>query len=214
MTKSLVRWIPTSLLAFGALFTVGIDPQRRLPLRQPLSSAIPRDIVGYRGEARQMSAAELRVVGVSNYLLRDYEPIAPLGGAGFNLYIGYYERQLRGTTIHSPKNCLPGAGWEPLAAESERIVTMAGPVDVNRFLLQHGSERDVVLYWYQGRGRVASDEYLVKWELLRDAALRHRSDEALVRIVVPVTATPESALELSAKVAQELIPSLYAALPR
>ena len=47
-------------------------------------------------------------------------------------------------------------------------------------------------YWYQGRGRVAHNEYLVKWDLLRDAALERRTDEALVRLVVPVVASADA----------------------
>ena len=212
------RWLPAVVLGLGALVTVGIDPQRSLSLRQPLDAAVPVDIGGYHGREGSMSDTERRLAGVTNYLLRDYRQAGDTGAAGaarFTVYVGYYEKQTRGATIHSPKNCLPGSGWEPLAARTEQIATTLGPVVVNRYLLQHGNERALVLYWYQGRGRVASNEYRVKWELLRDAALRRRSDEALVRIVVPLTGadTESDAFAVAAGAAQALVPAVFTALP-
>ena len=84
---------------------------------------------------------------------------------------------------------------------------------VNRYLLQRGSEQDLVLYRYQGRGRVQANEYLVKADLLRDAALRQRSEEALVRIVVPVRQGDQGAFELAAGATVSVIPAIQAALP-
>ncbi len=133
--------------------------------------------------------------------------------AWFSLYIGYYESQAQGKTIHSPKNCLPGAGWEALSSEAVDVEVDGKTVRVNRFLLQNGSERSLALYWYQGRGRIAHDEYRVKLNLLWDAALRRRSDEALVRIVVPVLTDEEAALDLAQKAARVVIPELDRALP-
>jgi len=143
-------------------------------------------------------------------VLPDSTGAAPLG---FSIYVGYYDQQTQGHSIHSPKNCLPGAGWEPLASEPEQVATAAGPVTVNRYLLQNKTQQAVVFYWYQGRGRVAWNEYLVKWDMLKDAALRRRSDEALVRIVVPVRGSVDSAAATAARVAATLVPALGNALP-
>jgi hypothetical protein len=70
-----------------------------------------------------------------------------------------------------------------------------------------------VLYWYQGRGRVAANEYLVKWDLLRDQALYGRSDEALVRIIVPVTGSEDAAYNRAVNIAAGLVPAVDRALP-
>jgi EpsI family protein len=86
-------------------------------------------------------------------------------------------------------------------------------VRVNRYLLQKGAAQALVLYWYQGRGRVEHNEYVLKWDLLRDAALRQRSDEALVRVVVPLAGNEAAALDLARQAAQALIPAVDAALP-
>jgi len=209
----LVQWLPAALLGLGALFTVGIDTQRDMRLRAPLDSTVPAELLGYSGRQVIVSPEEVKVAGVSAYLMRNYESAAAPDTDWFSLYVGYYERQTQGRTIHSPKNCLPGGGWEPLASRTEEIETGIGRVKVNRYLLQRGTEQALVLYWYQGRGRVESNEYVVKWDLLRDAALKQRSEEALVRIVVPVNEGEPAAFERAARAAAEIIPSVYGALP-
>jgi len=213
-------WPPAIVLTAGALLaTVGVKAQRSLPLRADLAATVPAALDTYRGRDLTLSEAEVRVAGVTSYLARVFTPAdsasRPAGGPAYvTLYVGYYDRQTQGRTIHSPKNCLPGSGWEPLANELATVQTDGGPVTVNRYLLQKGSEQALVLYWYQGRGRVASNEYRVKWELVRDAALRRRSDEALVRIVVPLTGSDRDAsLRLALAAAARIVPAVAQALP-
>jgi EpsI family protein len=147
---------------------------------------------------------------MSDYLLRLYG--ADSTRYQFSVYVGYYEEQVQGRSIHSPKNCLPGAGWEALASTTVEITTPEGPRRVNRYLLQNQGARALVLYWYQGRGRIESNEYVVKWNLLRDAALRQRSDEALVRVVVGVETDMESAYRVAAEAAAAIIAPVRSAL--
>jgi EpsI family protein len=191
-----------------------------MPLVRPLGEVIPWEIGGYVGSSMAVTEAEAQVAGFSDHLLRVYgDPAAdpdadPISAFRFSIYVGYYETQARGHTIHSPKNCLPGAGWEALSSETATIDLRGSGVQVNRYLLQNGPERALVLYWYQGRGRVAHDEYRVKLDLLLDAALRNRSDEALVRVIVPVEDGREDrAMALAEDVATIVIPSLDQALP-
>lgn len=211
--KPATVWAPPALMAIAALFTLGIDTQRSLSLRASLADVIPLEAAGHYGEDKLISDAEVEAAGVTDYLMRDYRASEEAGMVSFSLYIGYYNRQLRGKTIHSPKNCLPGAGWEALASRTVQIETPSDTITVNRYLLQREEQRALVLYWYQGRGRVQANEYLVKWDLLRDSALRQRSDEALVRIVVPVRSTEDSAFALASRMASEVIPRLNLALP-
>ena len=213
--RALTAWAPSLVMGLAAVFTIGIDTQRSMPLRAPLQTVIPLELDGFSGRDLIISDDELRVAGVTDYLMRSYESKDEPGkGGSFSLYVGYYDRQMRGKTIHSPKNCLPGAGWEALASREVAISTAQGQVIVNRYLLQRGDQRALVLYWYQGRGRVQANEYLVKWDLLRDSALRQRSDEALVRIVVPITNGEERALETAVATASRVVPSLATALPQ
>lgn len=212
--REIVRWVPAAVLGAGALFTVGIDTQRSMSLVRPLEEVVPRSIAGFAARDVTISDAELQVAGVTNYLMRAFDPpTTAAGGGAFSIYVGYYDRQTQGRTIHSPKNCLPGAGWEALASDAVTIHTAAGAVTVNRYLLQSKQQQALVLYWYQGRGRVEANEYVVKWDLLRDAALRQRSEEALVRIVVPITESQDQAFDLATRAAEALVPALNRALP-
>lgn len=214
MRAPLVAWAPPAILAAGVLLTLGSSTHPGRALRLPLSSAIPDQIAGYTAMDRSLSAAERHVAGVTDYLLRSYVTSTSGGDpTAFSLYIGYYDRQSQGHTIHSPKNCLPGAGWEPVASQPALIPTPAGPVSVNRYLLRNGSQQALVLYWYQGRGRIIANEYAVKWHLLRDSALRRRSDEALVRLVFPVTLSADHTFASAIPFARMIIPALDRALP-
>jgi len=207
-----LSWLPAVILSVGALATVGIDVQQSRQLRTPLGSAIPADIAGFTAHDLTLSHEEQEAAAATTYLLRNYAP-ASTGIPGFSVFIGYYDRQTQGRTIHSPKNCLPGAGWEALASEQTSISTGGGSVPVNRYLIQRGAERALVLYWYQGRQRAEANEYVVKWNLLRDAALRKRTEEALVRIVVPITKGADAAFELASQAAAAVSRSLNDALP-
>lgn len=208
-----LHWVAVSVLSAGAFLTSGVRPQRSLDLRVPLGDAVAEQIVGFDGRPEQLSDMERTVAGVSDYLLRTYVSTDD-PSAWFSVYVGYYATQTEGESIHSPKNCLPGNGWQALAASTAAIaVAEGGTENVNRYLLQREKDRALVLYWYQGRSRVANNEYTVKWDLLRDAALHRRSEEALVRIVVPVVDSEESAFALASSVASKLIPSVQRALP-
>lgn len=202
----LLHWAPAAILGLGALFTIGVDTQRRMPLRAPLAATLPARLHGHDATEQTLSPEEVRVVGVTDHLIRQY-------GDAFSLYVGYYDRQTQKQTVHSPKNCLPGAGWEALGSTTETIVTPSGPVTVNRYLIRKGAQRALVLYWYQGRGRVEANEYRVKFDLLRDAVLRRRTEEALVRIVVPVADAEARAFELGQRVVQAVVPAVGRALP-
>lgn len=204
------NWVPAALLSIGCVFTLAVDTQQRLDLPRPLDS-IPLTLAGRTGATDTLSREQVEAGGMSAYLYRWF----PAERAPFDIYVGYYDQQTQGKTIHSPKNCLPGAGWEALQQTTTVITTAAGPVTVNRYLLQNQQLRALVYYWYQGRGRVVANEYRVKWELLRDAALRGRTEEALVRIVVRLNDQTSEAVaaEVAAGVAAELIPALDRVLP-
>lgn len=210
-------WAPAVVFTLGAVLILGVGRQQDLELQAPLQETVPGRLAGAEGRDVAIADAELQVAGVDDYLFRTYHPAA--GGstraaaAGFSVYVGFYGSQTQGRTIHSPKNCLPGAGWEALASREVQLATAAGVVPVNRYILKREDEQALVLYWYQGRGRVQANEYRVKLDLLRDSALRQRSDEALVRVVVPITGSEEEAFEVASRAAAELVPAVNAALP-
>lgn len=151
------------------------------------------------------------MAGMDSYISRLYTRDST---GVFSMYVGYYESQTQGRTIHSPKNCLPGGGWEPVSAGSRVVAIGEDSVTVNRYVIENKGNRAVVYYWYQGRGRVAWNEYAVKWDLIRDKALHGRSEEALVRLVIPVISGEEDAADqLAASVTRDLVGQVAAALP-
>lgn len=203
-------WTAAGLLLLGA-FLIRPGRQKFMALREPLTTAVRADLPGYQSKDVKISKAELRVAGVSAYVFRVLT--ADEGHGSASVYVGYYGDQVRGKTIHSPKNCLPGAGWEALASDTATITTPHGLATVNRYLIKRGEEQAVVLYWYQGRGRLEWNEYTVKLDLLKDAALRGRTEEALVRIVVPVTSSRKDALATARELAGRVVAEIGAALP-
>jgi EpsI family protein len=101
--------------------------------------------------------------------------------------------------IHSPQNCLPGAGWIPVESGLANLRVGEATISVNQFVIQNGLDRQAVFYWYQGRGRVVANEYKNKALLMLDAARLHRTNGGLVRVIAPITSTAEAAkTELSA----------------
>jgi EpsI family protein len=209
-------WGPAAVLAVGALLVAAGGRQHEAPLRAPLAETVPARIGGWTGRDRVIAEEERRVAGMDDYLMRIYH--APgAAEAALSVYVGYYRSQSRGRSIHSPKNCLPGAGWEVLTSGRMTVAGPRGPAEVNRALLQNEGHRVLVLYWYQGRGRVSADEYAVKWHLLRDAAIGGRTEEALVRLIVPVhgldAESEKAAMEVAARAAGAVLPAVERALP-
>jgi EpsI family protein len=217
--RELRLFAPAALLMAGCYLLFGLQRQHPVQLARPLRT-MPLHLAGFTGSERVVSEEEQRVAGMTDYVFRVFARDAE----GFSVYVGYYDSQTTGRTIHSPKNCLPGAGWEALETGTETLDTGPGtrPATVNRYTLANGPHRALVYYWYQGRGRVAHNEYSVKWDLLRDAMRRGRTEEALVRIVVPIVpgSTPDGwraglvkAESLARRAAIELMPRVEEMLP-
>jgi EpsI family protein len=176
-------YLPAAVLIAGCAFIWNMRSQSAVPLVAPLSGILS-DYPGYTFQEMHLTDDERRVLGNTAYVARLYmRDTVP----AFTTFVSYYERQTQGKTIHSPRNCLPGAGWEVLTAGTTTVPVDGASYVVNRYELKKGPETAVVYYWYQGRGRVVANEYRVKWNLLRDAALMGHTEEALVRVMVPTS---------------------------
>jgi EpsI family protein len=182
--KTSARLIVVAVLLVGTAVYLGAASRpEHLPQRKSLT-ALPMTMGDWRGQrAPDLDPVTLNVLGVDDYISRIY---SLNGQQVLSMYIGYYLSQRRGDTIHSPMNCLPGAGWIPMSASRMTIDVDGVPVDVNHVLIQKGEERQVALYWYQGRGRSIASEYWSKAFLVWDAATRNRTDGALVRVISPI----------------------------
>jgi len=123
----------------------------------------------------------------SDYLIGDFRKNNAV--LAVNFYTAWYEEQRKGTSIHSPKTCLPGGGWviqSHTIKPIESIDAYGKPLNVNRVVMQMGEHQQLVYYWFQGRGRNITNEYLAKWYIFWDSLTRNRTDGALVRLVTYV----------------------------
>jgi EpsI family protein len=204
--------------AAGAGLVIRAERPEPVPVRTPFER-FPMALGTWQGVPEApLDPPILAELGVDDYLVRAY--YTPNRTAAVGLYIGYYGSQRQGDTMHSPQNCLPGAGWEPVSNRLLRIAVPSGlpgtsPVAVNRYLIQKGIDRQLVLYWYQSHGRVVASEYWAKYYLIRDALRLNRTDGALVRVVAPIA--PEQgetqAEMLAVRFVQDLFPALAGYLP-
>ena len=189
-----------------------------------------------RWEGRELGLDEkvLKKLKLSDFMMRVYVPASGQVGeiTGFKasdgnqsmreksplpvwLYVGFYQSQRTGSTYHSPKNCLPGAGWQFMKSD---YVTLPMPGDqavtINRVLIQKGLDKQVILYWYHDRGRVIPSEYWAKGYLVWDAMTKRRSDGSLVRISVPVLdGAEEEAFNHAVRFLEDMWPVLLDFMP-
>lgn len=152
----------------------------------------------------------LENLGVDEYIMRRFTD----GRDAIWLYIGYYGRQREGAAPHSPRHCYPGSGFAPIRNGIVRIpVNAPGRTEIrpNLYVFARGTEREVVVYWYQSRGRAIADEYEEKIYLIRDVMFRNRSDGALVRFSIGATAETE---ETAIARLTSFVESIYPHIPR
>jgi EpsI family protein len=151
------------------------------------------------GNDQILDDATLKVLRASEYLSRDFRKP---GGPIANLYVGYYASQRSGATYHSPLNCLPGSGWT-LGEPGKATIPLPDGTSfiANKYLIQNGEYKNLMIYWYQGRGRNVANEYWGKVYTVLDSVRLRRSDGALVRVTVPIgkseAAAEQSAIEFA-----------------
>jgi len=180
MTSAWRFWITVVLLASTGLLLQARNSAEIIPAREPLSS-FPQTLGGWTSSDIPLSQDVRDVLGPGDFLLRDYQD--PANGMDADLFIAYFPSQRSGDAIHSPKNCLPGAGWAPVS--SERItLNLPGhaPFRVNRYLIAKGEDRRLVLYWYWAHDRALASEYMAKFYLVTDSLRERRSDGSLIRL--------------------------------
>jgi EpsI family protein len=187
MTAATAPWRPLVLaVLFAAAAAVSAQAGKdRVPGPADLER-LPRQFGEWRGENGPTFTEHIvATLGVDEYVNRVYASVAR---TPVLLYVGYYASQRTGSAIHSPQNCLPGAGWLPVRTTDVRIDVpgRAAPITVNQVLIRKGLDRQVVLYWYHSHGRVVASDYWSKLYLVSDALRLGRSDAALVRVITPV----------------------------
>jgi EpsI family protein len=208
MTRRLVALI--GLLLLGLTVIRASSVREGIPLRAPLAR-LPLTLDDWRWRRDlPLDEGTLNVLKADDYVSRSYSN----GRSTADLFIGYYASQRQGDTMHSPMNCLPAAGWQPMSIGRVQIpVERAAPVNANRSVIQRGLDKQLVLYWYQSHGRTVASDYASKAYLVIDALRLHRSDAALVRVITPIGSQEMAADRAAADFVRVLRPRLDGHLP-
>lgn len=201
-------WLLLIILLTGGVFINWFERRGEAEVQRKPLAEIPMSLGDWRqkgGEIRFSEQTE-SVLRVSDYTMREY--LFPDGRLA-NIYVGYYASQRTGATYHSPQNCLPGAGWVMKEPEIVEINTPGGKsFKANRYRVENGVFNEIMIYWYQGRGRIEPSEYRDKIYTIFDSVLRRRSDGALVRVMTSVgnneAEATAKAINLSAELADKL----------
>ncbi len=206
----MMRLFVAVVVLLGGIFAMHtLRPKDATGLQRPLRE-FPTAIEIWRGEDLPFEDAVVRATGADDYINREY-----LGGVRpVELYIGYYKNQRSADRIHSPKNCLPGSGWEPVSSAQLEIGSLDGlPVVVNEYVVEQGTKRDLVLYWYQMHGRIVASEYTAKFWLVADGLRRMSADGAMIRIWTTAADGEANARTRAVDFARHVYPQLATFLP-
>jgi EpsI family protein len=170
---------------------------------------IPMEIDDWQGSsAEKLSQAEEDVLRASSYIKRNYDR-EDASNAG--LFVAFYAMQRAGEAMHSPKHCLPGSGWEIWNYSETEVPFEDGVAVINKYYIQRGQDRLLVLYWYQSYDRIVASEYYAKICLVWDSVVAQRTSGSIVRITVADTPEGErQALDLASK----MMPLVKSVLPR
>lgn len=178
----------SAVLLAQAAVVYGLSRNEVIPQHQPLSEMV-RSFGSWQQTAEHPVEKDVQdVLKADDILNRSYVSSAS-AGPPVNLFVAYFKTQRSGVAPHSPKNCLPGSGWTPTVSEIIVIDNVPGrtqPIQANRYIVQRGESKSLVLYWYQSRDRTVASEYTAKFFVVSDAIRHNRTDTALVRIVVPL----------------------------
>ncbi len=190
----------------GATLWLGTLAARRIPapLTEPLSQ-LDSQIAGWTAVGdRSLEPGTLRQLAPTDYLVRTYRK----DKAQLDLFIAFYAQQRAGESMHSPKHCLPGAGWEIWKHDAALIPVAGRQIEVNKYSIQNAGNRMLMIYWYQSKDRIVASEYMGKVMLARDSLLTGHTAGSIVRIMMPDT--PQASDEAVA-FAATLIPRFHRA---
>jgi len=209
--NSIARLLIVTALLVAATVVIGRASQTETVLPRARFSAFPMTIGKWNGRPDAAFPQHvLDVLGVDDYLSRTY---FASDRAAANLYMGFYEKQREGDTIHSPLNCLPGAGWEPIDKTRVTIRTPQGPAVVNELVIEKGIEHQLVLYWYQSHGRVVASEYWGKTYLVLDALRMNRTDGSMIRVITSIGDNLKEGRPRASEMAHEFAETVFPMLP-
>ncbi|HVW08262.1 MAG TPA: EpsI family protein [Bryobacteraceae bacterium] len=206
------RVLTLVLVAQAALF-YSASRGEGTPLARPLAEMPPTMGNWYMTGQGAVDPDTEAVLRADDTVIRSYSaPAMPPA----SLFIAYFKTQRTGAAPHSPKNCLPGAGFQAVENGSIDVPVGSRTIHINRYVVSNGEYDDVVLYWYQSQGRAIADEFAAKFYLIADSIRRHRSDTSLVRVVVEARnqVTREQATQAAVNFVQASYPTISSWIPQ
>lgn len=205
--------IASSIMICTAVVLNYITHSEAIHPNKPFST-FPKQIGQWKGIEHRFDEKIYEVLGVDDSYLATY---SASDGRQVQLYIGFYQSQREGDLIHSPKNCMPGGGWNIVSSTIEEVDVSGTDYDAIktiRFKLSNGMHEQAVLYWFQSRGRIISSEYLQKIYLVVDSITRQRTDGSFVRLIAPIqNGDEEKALIYLKEFARLIFPILIEYIP-
>jgi len=216
--KSPRFWIVILLLTSTIFILESRGDADQIPASEPLSQ-MPSRIGSWAAQDVPLTDDTLEVLGKGDFLNRIYT-FEPSDGATrqppISVFIGYFASQRTGQTMHSPQNCLPGAGWPFDSQKYTEIQDITGKTyKVGEYVIGNGDIKQFVIYWYQAHGRSIPNEYVAKGYMVADAIRMNRTDGALVRVITQVMPSEslESARERAVGFTQQMAPNLPRFIP-
>ncbi len=188
----------SALVVFGLLLLAGgmaeyyRDRVDIIPKRAPFLN-FPLEIAGWHGKQTYLERAYLDQLNLTDYALIDF--YKPGERDSVNFYSAYYQTQRKGATIHSPRSCIPGGGWQITKFEEMDLPDLlldGAPIKVSRAVVEKDETRQLVYFWFYQRGRNITNEYVAKWYLLYDAITMNRTDGALIRLTTTLNRTEDA----------------------
>jgi EpsI family protein len=190
--------ILTVVLVLQAALFYATSRGEEIPAMRPLHD-FPQEFSGWRMVQEGYVDEETQaILKADDTLTRSYG--SPKFSLAPTLFVAFFKTQRTGKAPHSPKNCLPGSGWEREREDylDVAIPGMAEPIHVNRYIVSKGDQKSLVLYWYQTQRRVIANEFKAKLMTVEDAIRYNRTDTALVRVIVPVMGNNDDAAQQEA----------------
>ena len=206
-------WVLIGILLIGGLFINWFEQRGEAMVVRKELKQIPKTLGKWEQKGSDINFSEQTesVLKTSDYVMRYYEKEGRLA----NFYVGYYASQKSGATYHSPQNCLPGSGWAMTKPQIVEIRTPSGKVlEANRYIIENGKYKEVMIYWYQGRGRAVASEYYDKIYTVVDSVTRRRSDGSMVRVMTPVGNSVREATDAAIELAAEAADGLSEFVPK
>ena len=185
---------PSAGLIAAALVTAAASTAWVLAPSRPVAevsrdpfSFFPERIGGWAGSRAYLDPQIERVLAADDYVSAYYRH--PDEAAPVDFFVAYYDKQTEGQGIHSPEVCLPAGGWEIFSLRPIEVTlegSSFGTFPVNRAVIQQGLNKQLVYYWFEGRGRRLTNDFVAKFYTVADSIGRGRTDGGLVRAITAI----------------------------